>query len=292
MDRLWQLLKRIFSEWSRHDAPHMGAALAFYAILSLSPLILLVVALAGMFVGKSEALQALTAQMHGLVGSGGDKALDAVLAGAQKNSDKGWMASVISFAVVLFSASGIFGELRTAFNKIWEVEAEKSGGLMGTVRDRLLSFGMVLSLAFLFLCSLIASAALAAASSFLGGLMPMPKAIAVLIDLLISLGGVSLIFALMFRYVPAAKVPWRPAWMGGALTALLFTIGKYVLGLYMAKTAVGSEFGAAGSVIVVIVWIYYTAQIVFFGAEFTRLMEHQEAPREVHGLGPRLVVRG
>jgi membrane protein len=292
MGRVFGFAKRVFSEWSRHDAPHLGAALAFYAILSLSPLVLLVIALAGMFVGRSEALQGLTAQIHGMVGPVADQALTSTLKGAQEESHKGWIASAISLLVVLFSASGIFTELRTALNKIWEVEAPKASGIWGMLRERLLSFGMVLSLGFLFVSSLIASAGLAAISAFMGTLVPMPKAVAVLLDLVISLGGLAVVFALMFKYVSAATVPWRAAWRGGALTALLFTIGKYLLGLYISKAAVGSEFGAAGSVIVMIVWIYYTAQIVFFGAEFTHVWQTEAMAGHEAQAGQRSALTG
>jgi membrane protein len=267
----WQLTKNVFSEWNKHEDQRMGAAVAFYTILSLSPLLVLAVAIAGIFLDRSDVSRQLTTQIQGLVGQAGAKAIDATLSSAQNQSGKAGAASIVSIVLLLISASGVFGELRSALNKIWEVEPANSNGIMGMLRERIFSFGMVLAIGFLLLASLILSAVLAAASSFLGGIVPMPHLLAGLLDLMISLGGVSFVFALTFKYVPAANVSWRNAWLGGLITAVLFSIGKYLIGFYLAKAAVGSAYGAAGSVVVVIVWVYYTAQIFFFGAEFTHV---------------------
>jgi membrane protein len=172
--------------------------------------------------------------------------------------------------VLFFSASGVFVELRSSLNRIWDVDPD-AHGVKGIVRERILTFGMVLAVGFLLIASLILSAILAAAATFLGDVMSMPVLVATAVDLVISLTGVAAVFALMFKYVPAVSVSWRQAWVGGAVTALLFTIGKYLIAVYLTKAAPGSAYGAAGSVVVVLVWVYYTAQIVFFGAEFTRV---------------------
>lgn len=272
MQNYWSLAKKIYSEWDKHEAPRMGAALAFYTILSLSPLLLLVVGLAGIFFGRSGVAQQLTSQAHSLLGQAGDQVLNETLSSTQKSSGGGWAASAVSFLVLLISASGVFGELRSALNKIWEVQAQAAAGIWGMIRERLLSFGMVLSVGFLLIASLVASAVLTAASGYLGSVLPMPAPVAWLIDFAISLFGIAAVFALMFRYVPASRIRWKQAWYGGLFTAVLFTLGKYALSFYLGKAAPGSAYGAAGSIVVVIVWIYYTAQIVFFGAEFTHVL--------------------
>ena len=240
---------------------------------------------------------AIDAQIQGLLGASGAKAVNAALTGAQNSSGQANTASIVSIIVLLISASGVFGELRSALNKIWEVEPPDSSGLRGMLRERIFSFGMVLAIGFLLLASLVFSAVLAAASSFLGDIVPMPHLIAGIIDLAISIAGIGAVFALTFKYVPAAHIGWRQAWIGGLMTAVVFTIGKYLIGLYLAKAAVGSAYGAAGFVVVVIVWVYYTAQIFFFGAKFThvlgskapaRLAEtSRAAPFRVHSQRPQ-----
>jgi len=263
------LAKKVFSDWNRHDAPRLGAALAFYTVLSLSPLLVLTVAIAAFFFDRSMVMRQLTDQIQGLIGPAGAKTLQATLDSAQ-NSQSGGTASIISLLVLIFGASGVCGELRTSLNKIWEVDPDANAGIWSMVRDRLFSFGMVLAVGFLLLAALIFSAALAVLATFLGGLIPFPHLLASAIDLGISVFGIGAVFALIFRYVPSAQVSWRQAWTGGLMTSVLFSIGKYLIGFYLAKAAPGSAYGAAGSVIVIILWVYYTAQIVFFGAEFTR----------------------
>ncbi len=272
LKKYWLLAKQIFSEWSDHEAPRMGAALAFYTILSLSPLLVLVVAIAGLFFDRSGVLQKLTAQVQDLLGTSGAEVVTTTLTSAQKSSSESLAASSLSLVVLLISASGVFGELRSALNKIWGAKPESAGGIWGLLRERFFSFGMVFAVGFLLVSSLVLSAGLAVAASFLGGLVPMPHVIASVIDLAISLFGVAVVFTLTFKYVPATNVGWREARIGGMATAILFTAGKFLIGLYLSKAAVGSAYGAAGSVVVVIVWIYYTAQIVFFGAEFTHVI--------------------
>jgi membrane protein len=274
---IWPITKRVFGDWNTHEAPRLGASLAFYTILSLSPLLVLAVAVAGLFFGRSTVIQHLGGQLQGLVGQAGAQALSTTLNSAQKSSSHGVLATALSLLVVAFSASGVCGELRSALNKIWEVDPDSGSGVWSMVRERFFSFGMVLAVAFLLLASLVFSTILAAASGLLGSVVPLPHLLAGMTDLIISLLGITAVFALTFRYVPATKVRWRPALQGGLLTAVLFMLGKYAIGAYIAKAAVGSAYGAAGSVVVVIVWMYYTAQIVFFGAEFTHVIASEPA---------------
>jgi membrane protein len=266
--KYWLLVKKVFSEWNRHDAPRMGAALAFYTILSLSPLLVLGVAIAGIFFDRSGVSRQLTYQLQSLIGPTGAQAVNATLESAQKSSHQGISATAVSLLVLFISASGVFVELRSALNKIWDVKPDSQSGIWG-----------MLAVGFLLVASLILSAILAAASAFLGDVIAMPGLVAGLIDVVVSLTGVAAVFALMYRYVPATTVSWRQAWVGGGLTALLFTVGKYLIGTYLVKAAPGSAYGAAGSVVVLIVWVYYTAQIVFFGAEFTHVNASSRSPK-------------
>jgi membrane protein len=269
------LLKETFSAWNTHEAPRLGAALAFYTILSLSPLVIIVVALAGLIFSRSTAQAHILSQVQGMIGSEGAKAVAAMLANAQRPA-AGVLGSVVGILSLLFGASGVFTELRSALNLIWEVKAEQTSGVLALLRERFFSFGMVLSIGFLLLVSLVVSTVLAAVGKFFGGLLPIPSAVLAVVNFLVSYIGVAVLFGLIFRFVPEAKVRWRNVWPGALMTAMFFTVGKTLIGLYLGKTGVGSPYGAAGSVIVVIVWVYYSAQIFFFGAEFTHAYaEHQ-----------------
>lgn len=269
------MLKRIYANWTKHEAPRLGAALAFYTILSLSPLLVLSIAIAAFFFDRSTAMRQVTYQVQGFVGEAAAKLIQSTLESTQKNQTGG-QASLISAFVLLFGASGVFSELRSALNKIWEVEEDPNAGVWALVKDKLFSFGMVLSVGFLLIAALIMSAVLAAISTFLNRLIPIPPPIAFTIDLLVSLAGIAAIFTLIYRFVPSVRIPWNKAWVGGAVTSVLFALGKYVILFYLAKAAPGSAYGAAGSVVAVIVWVYYTAQIVFFGAEFTHVYATKE----------------
>jgi membrane protein len=271
----FSLLRKTFSAWNTHEAPRLGAALAFYTILSLSPLVIIVVALAGLIFSRSTAQAHILSQVQGMIGLEGAKAVAGMLANAQKPAT-GILGTLVGLLSLLFGASGVFTELRSALNLIWEVKLEQTSGVLGLLRERFFSFGMVLSIGFLLLVSLVVSTVLAAVGKFFGGLLPIPSAVLAVFNFLISYIGVTVLFALIFRFVPEAKVQWRNVWPGALVTAMFFTVGKTLIGLYLGKTSVGSPYGAAGSVIVVIVWVYYSAQIFFFGAEFTHAYaEHQ-----------------
>ncbi len=270
MQNYMGMLKQTYSSWDKHEAPRLGAALAFYTILSISPLVIFVVALVSLVIDKSSAQSHIVGQVQAMVGTQGGQAIQSLLENAQKPST-GWTASVIGFLTLLFGASGVFGELRAALNKIWEVSPEVSAGVWGMLRERFFSFGMVLSIGFLLLVSLVLSAGLAAAGKFFGGLLPMPAWVLSAINFLVSFVAIAILFALIFKFVPETKVQWRDVRLGAVITALLFTIGKFLIGLYIGKASVGSPYGAAGSLIVVTIWVYYSAQIFFFGAEFTHI---------------------
>jgi len=274
---LFPILKTTFTAWNRHEAPRLGAALAFYTILSLSPLVILVVALAGLIFSRSTAQAHILSQIQGMIGPVGGKAIESMLANSQKPA-AGILGTSVGLLSLLFGASGVFTELRSALNLIWEVKLEETRGIGGLLRERFFSFGMVLSIGFLLLVSLVVSTVLAAVGKFFGGLLPIPSSVLTVFNFLISYLGVAVLFGLIFRFVPKAKVRWQNIWLGALVTALFFTIGKTLIGLYLGKSSVGYTYGAAGSVILVIVWVYYSAQIFFFGAEFTHTYAEHKLP--------------
>ena len=276
--RFFATLKTTFERWNEHDAPRLGAALSFYTILSLSPLLVLVVAAAGLIFSRTSAQTHIISEVQGMVGSQGAQAVAAMLANTQKPR-AGLFGTIIGLVSLLFGASGVFTELRSALNKIWQVPAEAmASGLMGMLRERFFSFGMVLSIGFLLMVSLVLSTTIAAMGKFFGSFLPLPAPVLATLNFLVSFLGISVLFALIFKFVPAVKVKWNDVWLGSLVTALFFTVGKLLIALYLGKTSVGSPYGAAGSVIVVIVWVYYSAQLFFLGAEFTHASATHHLP--------------
>lgn len=269
---LWMMLRRTFSEWNRHEARRLGAALAFYALLSLAPLVILAIAVFALIFGHSEARKDLLAAVENTIGQQGSQVVNGMITHAQRHGSKTF-ASFIGLITLLFGASAVFNELRSALDKIWDVRPESKPGILGAVKQRFLSFGMVLAIGFLLLVSVVISAALAALGKLAGRSLPMPPSTMSTINFMASLIGVAVLFALVFRYVPGAKIAWRSIWIGAGVTALLFTIGQFLIGLYLGRIAVGSAYGAAGSLVAVIVWVYYSSMIFLFGAEFTRVLD-------------------
>ena len=262
------LLKETARRWKAHSAPRLGAALAFYTLLSMAPLLLLVVTIVAFVFGQSGAQQRIVGQVRELAGPQGAQTVQNMLRTAHQPSS-GFIAGATGIATLLFGASGVFGELRDALNTICDVKVTGTGGWKGMAIHRLLSFGIVLGIGFLLLVSLVVSAAIATAAKFFSDMVPIHPAILEVINFGISFGMITCLFALMFKYVPDAKVDWRDTWTGATATAFLFTIGKVLLGFYLGIASVGSAYGAAGSLVAVIVWVYYSAQIFLFGAEFT-----------------------
>jgi len=277
---IWPMLRRTFSEWQEHEAPRLGAALAFYTLLSLAPLVILTVAIIALVFGHSAAQDNLVAQVQNMIGQQAADAVKTMIEHAQKPSS-GAISSIIGVITLLFGASGVAGELQSALNRMWDVQPENTGGIWGAIKQRLFSFGMVLGVGFLLLVSLVISAVLAALGKFSAGFLPLPQLALDAINFVVSLAGIAVLFALIFRYVPAIRVAWKTVWIGAGVTAVLFTIGKFCIGLYLGKSAVGSPYGAAGSIIVIIVWVYYSAMIFLFGAEFTHVLDSGGARRKV-----------
>jgi membrane protein len=225
----------------------------FITILSLAPLVILVIAIAAIVFGHSTAQAQLLGQVESMVGRQGSEAVKGMIEQAQKPAS-GALASLIGGITLLFGASGVFGELRWALNKMWEVKPKSEGGIWGTIKQPFFSFGMVLAVGFLLLVSLVISAALAALGKFFGGLLPISGFVLNAINFVVSLAGTAVLFALILRFVPEVKIAWKNVGIGATVTALLFAVGKFLIGLYLGKAAVGSAYGAAGSLVVVIIW--------------------------------------
>lgn len=267
---LWKLLKETAAEWSEDQAPRLGAALAYYAIFSLAPLLIIAVAISGLIFGRDAATGQIVGQIQGLVGQDAATTIQAMIEESNEPAAN-IIASIIGIVVLLFGASGVFGELKHSLNAIWDIEPKPKRGLFAAIKDKFFSFGMVLGTGFLLLISLVVSAGLAATGQIVTGLMPGWDVISQIINFVISLAVITGLFALLFKYIPEAKIAWADVWIGAALTALLFTIGKALIGLYIGYSSLSSTYGAAASLVVILLWVYYSAQILFFGAEFTQV---------------------
>lgn len=265
----WMVLREAASDWRKDNASRLSAALAFYTILSVAPLFVLVTAVAGFVFGNAAATGQLAGQIRGVVGEAGAEVFQTTIAHADRPA-AGTLASLIGVVTLLFGASGVFRELQEALNAMWEVQPKPDLGFWTMLWHRLLSFGMVLALGFLLLVSLIVSTALSALGGYLSDLAPALPPLTHLGNVLVSFLGVATLFAMMFKWLPDAKVAWRDVWFGAVVTAVLFGIGKELIGLYLGKASVATPFGAAGSVVAFVVWVYYSGLIFFFGAELTQ----------------------
>lgn len=270
LSHLWQLTKETASDWSDDNATRLAAALAFYTVLSIAPLLVLAIAIVSLVFGEDAARGQVASELAGIVGPQAGEGIQTVIQHADSPSG-GAIGSIVSVVVLLFGASGVFGELQAALNTIWEVKPKPGLGIKGFLRARLFSFTMVLSVAFLLLVALVLSAGLSAVGAFFEHKLPGGAGLWQVINFVISFGVITVLFALIFKTVPDVRIEWRDVWMGAALTALLFTIGKFALGLYLGRASVASPYGAAGSIIVLVIWVYYATQILFMGAEFTQV---------------------
>ena len=265
------LFKNTASEWIQDKCPQLGAALAYFTVFSLAPLVLVLLAVFGLiFGGSDQAQHKITEQLQYLIDPSGIKVIQDIAANASK-PQAGMIATVIGVVLALFGASGVFGQLQDALNTIWGVKPKPGGGVMGFIRTRFLSFAMVGGVCFLLLVSLTVETVLRGFSAYLKNLMPGGDILALTLFLVFDVAVVISLFAMIFRYLPDAKVAWRDVWIGATLTAVLFVLGKFVLGLYLGSGAAGSAYGAASSLITLLLWIYYAAQILLFGAEFTQV---------------------
>jgi membrane protein len=268
---LWDLVKETFDEWSEDKASDQAAALAYYTLISLAPLLIVVIAIAGLFYHNSDAVRdALMNQIGALVGQQSALTIQEMMAGAAKPG-KSFVAMIVGILVLLLGASAVFVNLQSMLNTIWNVETKSRSGIMGLIKARFFSFAMILGIGFLLLVSLVISAGIAALNQFINAYLPGGDILAHATNFIISFGIITLLFAMIFKVLPDATVRWSDVWIGAAVTALLFTIGKFLIGLYLGHRSVESSYGAAGSVIIILIWVYYSAQILFMGAEFTQV---------------------
>jgi membrane protein len=270
------VLQEATKEWLNDKAARMGAALAFYSILSLAPLLLIAIALAGLFFDQAMAREHLLNQVSELVGSQGAEAIKVMLDSGTKEGGK--LATVLGIATLLFGASGVFGELQAAMDAVWDVKP-KPMSWWDMLRARFLSFAMVIGVGFLLLISLVISTIIASVHTALEGRLPQFEFAWHALSSLATLMIVTLLFALIFKVLPDAKVDWRDVWGGALLTAIMFSIGKLAIGIYLGKSGLASGYGAAGSLVVLVVWVYYSSQILFFGAEITHVMARRRHKR-------------
>jgi membrane protein len=276
---IFAILKQAGSDWMDDQAPTLGAALAYYTVFSLAPLLIIAIAIAGLVFGHEAAQGQIFDQLRGLLGEASAKSMQDMVQNATVKPATGVVATVIGVVTLLFGASGVFGQLQTSLNTIWEVQPKPGRGFMGIVRDRILSFGFIVVIGFLLLVSLVLTAAIALFAEWFGEMFPGMEALAQVLNFVLSLAMITLLFAMIFKFLPDAKIAWHDVWIGAFITAVLFTVGKFALGLYLGKSGVGSSYGAAGSLIILLLWVYYSSQILFFGAEFTQVYANRFGTR-------------
>jgi membrane protein len=284
---IYHLLRATYAEWSRDKVPRMGAALAYYTIFSLAPLLVIAIAIAGFVFGPDAVRGRITNQIQGLVGPDSAHAVQTMIQSAHKPAH-GVFATIFGIAVLLLGASGVFTEMQDALNTIWKVDTTSKTGVWNLIKGRFFSFGMVLGIGFLLLVSLLLSAALSAVATYASNFLPIPPAALHALDFSFSVLFIAGLMALIFKFLPDVRISWGDVAIGAILTSLLFTIGKFLIGLYIGHSVTMSAYGAAGSVVIILAWIYYSAQILYFGAEFTRVYSThcgsqcgEEAKREV-----------
>jgi membrane protein len=286
--KAWRLVKEAVSSWIDDDAPSMGAALAYYSVFSVAPLLLIVIAVAGLVFGREAARGEIIGQLSGLLGPESARTLESLLDSVNKPG-AGVLATVVGVVVLLVGATTVFAELQSALDRIWRAPARPAGlGLWALLRTRLLSLGMVMGLGFLLMVSLVVSAALSALGKwwspwFSGGTVALMEALNIGVSLVL----LSAIFAMIYKWMPRVRVAWRDVWIGAVITALLFTLGKSLIGLYIGRSGVSSAFGAAASLVVLLLWVYWSAQIFLLGAEFTWVWANRQGSlKGRHGDGP------
>ena len=297
---MWLLLRATMSDWYEDRAQRIGAALAYYTIFALAPGLVIVMALAGLMLGPGAESQIIE-QIRELIGKQGAAAIEATIRSA-RNETLGATGTALALIPLVFGLWGVFGELQDGLNTIWGVTPKPGRRIRDILKERFWSFAMVVGIGFVLLVSLVLSAWLAAVGTYVGSLLPAPATGLEALNFVISFVVITGSFALIFKLLPDVKIAWRDVWLGAAVTSLFFTVGKFLIGLYLGKSAVASAYGAAGSLVIIVVWVYYSAQILLFGAEFTKVWTKrrgsgfvpeqtavpvtQEARAE-QGLGPR-----
>jgi membrane protein len=275
------LLKESFKGWVSDEAPKLSASLAFYTIFSLAPLLIISIAIASLVFEEEAARGQIVQQIGALVGKQGAASIQEIILRSSQEKT-GILATIIGVATLLLGATAVFGELQDSLNYVWKAENKSSSGIRGFLKTRLLSFGLVLVVGFLLLVSLIVTSVLTALTTYFSSRLPGSDFLWHLLNLGVSLIVITILFALIYRILPAVKIAWRDVFFGAAVTAFLFIVGKTLIGLYLGRSAATSSYGAAGSFVLVLLWVYYTAQVFFFGAEFTKVYSMRFGSRRGH----------
>jgi membrane protein len=273
MQVLWALFKDTISEWIKHNASSLGAALSFYTLFSIAPILVIAMAVAGSIFGAHVAEDHVLDQMRGLLGDAGAAAVQNLLSSAHQSGLKG-IAAGLGVVTLLVGATSVFGELQNTLDYIWKSPQKDSVAWWRIVRSRILSVGLILGVGFLLMVSLLISAALAALGAWFGTFMAQWSVVLPALDLILSLGLTTVLFAMIYKYVPRESIAWGDVWIGGLVTACLFSVGKLLIGQYLGRSSLSSAYGAAGSIMVLLLWIYYSAQIFLLGAEFTHVFTY------------------
>ena len=280
MFNIMYLIKKTLVAWNNDYAQSMGAALAFYTMFSIAPLLLIVLSIIGFIFGQEAARGEIAAQLQNLMGEQGALAVQSLLQSVNKPAD-GIFATIVGVVLLLIGATSVFGELQSALDRIWQApDRIKVSGLFALIKSRLLSFGMILGIGFLLMVSLLLSAALSAIGKWWSPIFNDWTLMASIVNLMVSFALTTIMFAMIYKLMPRVKIEWNEVWLGAFITAILFAIGKYLIGLYVGRSAVTSGFGAAGSMVVLLLWVYYSAQIFLLGAEFTWIYSNTYGSRQ------------
>jgi membrane protein len=282
-----KLIKLTYQGWKADNGSRLAAALTYYTVFSLAPMLIIAIAVAGMLWQRQAVQEQILSQIQGLIGSQGRTFIAGLLDSASKPA-QGVVATIVGIVTLIFGALGVFNELQNSLNAIWDVPQKQITGMWNSIKEvivnRFMSFTMVLGIGFMLLVSLVVSTGITALGNWVGTVLPFHEVILQIINLIISIGIVTIFFALIFKVLPDAEIAWRDVWVGAFVTAILFSIGKTLIGIYLGSSAVGTTFGAAGSLVLLLLWVYYSAQILFFGAEFTQVYANT--------LGSRIVPEG
>ena len=273
------VVKEIFRRWRRHDVLRLAAALSYYTAFSLAPLLLLVVAVVGLAFGRDAAEGKIVGQLAGLLGTKSAQTIQSMLAAAWQPT-KGIVSAAVSVIAVLIGATGVLSELKAGLNLI--MQSQEPGGIEAMVKERVKFLGLILAIGFILMVSLAISAGLSAAGDVAAEFLPLPNVILHGLEIIVSLSVLTIVFAVLFRYLPNRQLPWRSIWGGSLVTATFFAVGKMAFGLYLGKSAVASSYGAAGSVLIVLLWVYYSSIIFYTGAEFTTMLAEPRKSSRVH----------
>jgi membrane protein len=279
MQKWWSVLKDAAMSFAGDNAPRLGAALAYYTVFSIAPLILITITLAGAIFGEEAARGEVFARMRQLIGDTGAEVVNEMVKDAAR-ADTGAIAATLGIAALLFGASGVFAQLRAALNTIFKVTPKDTPIIMGFLKDRFLSVATVIVIGFLLLVALVVDTGISAAGGYMEHRLSGGEVLWHIVELVVSTAMITVLFALIFRYMPDVRTQWRDVWFGAIVTAILFSIGKFALGLYLGKKATDSTHSAAGALIVLLLWVYYSAQIVFLGAELTQAYSRRLGSRK------------